>query len=102
MTCARPLGVVVRGELIEQCLELGEAGRLGLLGGGPFLEGLLGSLGLALGLGVVRLAVLLSYAKAAQLVLEGVAAALAAGQSGGEDHAIEFLSAVKQFGGVWS
>jgi hypothetical protein len=42
----------------------------------------------ALGLGVVRLAVLLGDPEAAQFVLEGVAAAPAAGQAGGEDHAV--------------
>jgi hypothetical protein len=47
-----PLLVVVRGELFEQCLELGEGGGLGVLGGEPFLEGLLESLGFALGPGL--------------------------------------------------
>jgi len=37
---------------------------------------------------VVGLAVLLRNAQTAQLVLQGVAAALAAGQPGGEDHAV--------------
>jgi hypothetical protein len=49
---------------------------------------------------VVRLAVLLAHAEAAQLGFEGVAAALAAGQAGGEDQAVEFLIGVKWFG--WS
>jgi hypothetical protein len=73
--------VVLAGERVELGLELGEVRGLGWLGAEPFLECLLESLDLALGLGVVRLPVLLSYAKAAQLVLEGVAASLAAGQS---------------------
>ena len=39
--------------------------------------------------------VLLRDVQAAQLGFEGVAAALAAGQAGGEDLAVEFLIAVK-------
>jgi len=58
------------------------------LGGEPFFEGLLESLGLALGLGVVRPAVFLLHAEAAQLVLQAVAAALAAGEPGSEDHPV--------------
>jgi len=40
----------LRREGVEQGLELGEVGGLGILGGRPFLEGLLEPLGLALGL----------------------------------------------------
>jgi hypothetical protein len=58
------------------------------LGGQPVLERLLEPLGLALGLGVAGLAVLLGDAPAAQFVLEAVAAAFAAGQPCGEDHAV--------------
>ena len=65
-----------------------EGGGLVRLGAEPVFHRLLEPLDLALGLGVVRLAVLLLDAEAAQLVLEGVAAAAAAGQAGGEDHAV--------------
>ena len=75
----RPLVVVGGGELTEQCLQLGDGGGLAGLGGEPFLHGLLESFDFALGLGVVRLAVLLPDAQAAQFVLQAVAAALAAG-----------------------
>jgi hypothetical protein len=83
----RPAGVVVAGELVELGLELGE-GAGGGLGGEPFLQGLLESFDLALGLRVVRPAVLLADAEAAQLVLQAVAAAAAAGQPGGVDQAV--------------
>jgi hypothetical protein len=78
----RPLVVVIPGEGIEQLLELGQCGGLGLLGGQPFLEGLLESLDFALGLGVVRAAVLLPGPQVAQLGLQAVAAAAAAGRTG--------------------
>ncbi len=55
----RPLVVVDPREDIQQGLQLGEVVGLGILGGEPFLQGLLEPLGLALGLGVIRLAVLL-------------------------------------------
>jgi len=51
-----------------------------VLGGEPFVQGLPGPFDLALGLRVVRLAVLLPDAEAAQLVLESVAAAAAASE----------------------
>ena len=73
----RPLGVVVGGEGVELGLELGQGGCRGL-GGQPFLQGLLESLDFALGLGVVRAAVLLLDPEAAQFVLQAVAAAAAA------------------------
>jgi hypothetical protein len=47
---------------------------------------------------VVRLAVLLGDAQAAQLGFQGVAAAPAAGETGGEDQPVEFLMGVKWFG----
>jgi hypothetical protein len=99
----RPAGVVVSGEGIQQSLELGEVSGL-VLGGEPFLQGLPEPLDLALGLGVVRLAVLLPDPQLPQLVLQGVspAPAATAGESRCVDRAIEFLSGVKQFGGVWS
>ena len=81
----RALGAGDAGEGVQQGLELGEGGGLGRLGVEPVLHGLLEALRFALGLGVVRLAVLLGDPEAAQLVLQGVAAALAAGQAGGED-----------------
>ena len=52
--------------------------RAGVLGAQPVLEGLLEAPGLALGLRVAGLAVLLGDAGAAQFVLEAVAAAPAA------------------------
>ena len=53
---------------------------------------------LALGLRVVRAAVFLGHAQSAQLGFQAVAAAAAAGQPGGVDQAVEFLSGVKQVG----
>jgi hypothetical protein len=49
---------------------------------------LLEPLGSTLGLGVVRLAILLLHAEAAQFGFQAVAAAFAAGQPGGEHHAV--------------
>jgi hypothetical protein len=48
----RPLVVVAGGEGVQEGLELGEVSGLGVLGGEPFLEGLLEPLGFALGLGL--------------------------------------------------
>ena len=72
----------------------GRGWRAGGLGGEPVLEGLPEPLDLALGLRVARLAVLLLDAEAAQFVLEAVAAAAAAGESGGEHQPV-----VRQGGG---
>src|SRR5580700_797780 len=83
-----PAGVVVGGEGIQEGLELGEGGGLVWLGGQPSVQGLPEPLDLALGLRVVRAAVLLGGAEPAQLVLEGVAAAAAAGKARGVDHAV--------------
>ena len=58
-----PVVVVDGGEGVQQCLELGEGGGLGILGGEPVLEGLLEPLGFALGLRVVRFAVFLGDAR---------------------------------------
>ena len=80
--------VVDPGEGVEQGLELGEGGRLSGLARSQFFMVCWKRSALPWGLGVVRLAVLLLDAEAAQLVLQGVAAALAAGQAGGEDHAV--------------
>ena len=55
----RPGGVVEAGELVEEGLQAGQVSGLGGLGAEPFLEGLLEPFDLALGLGVVGLAVLL-------------------------------------------
>lgn len=82
-----PLAVLVR-ERVGQGLELRRGGGLGGLGAEPFLEGLLESPGLALGLGVAGLAVLLGHAEAAQLGFQAVAAAPAAGEPGGEHHPV--------------
>jgi hypothetical protein len=84
----RPLLVGDGGELVEQGLQLGEGGGLDGLGGEPLGEGLLEALHLAAGGGVVRAGVLLRHAKVAQLGLQGVAAAGAAGQAGGEHHGV--------------
>jgi hypothetical protein len=80
--------VVDRGELVEQGLQLDQGAGLDGLGGQPLLEGLLEPLHLAAGGGVVGAGVLLRHVQAAQLGLEGVAAALAAGQAGGEHHPV--------------
>jgi hypothetical protein len=84
----RALLVVDDCEGAEQGLKVGECGGLVWLGAEPVLHGLLERLDFPLGLGVVRLAVLLPDAETAQLVLEAVAAAAPAGQAGGEDHAV--------------
>ena len=84
----RPGGVIRAGEGIEQGLQLGEGGGLGLLGGEPFLHRLLEPLDFALGLGMVRLAVLLLHTQAAELVLQAIAATSAAGEPGGEHHPV--------------
>ena len=70
--------VVVGGELVEQGLEGGEVLRGGP-GMEPLLEGPVETLDLALGLGVVRGAVLLRDAELEQLDLEGVRALPVAG-----------------------
>jgi hypothetical protein len=98
--------VVVAGgsELVRQLLQPGDAGGAGRAGRRAIFHGLLKSLRFALGLGVVRLAVLLPDARAAQLVLEAVAAASAAGQPGSDDHAVACHSrggrAVGGYGGL--
>src|SRR5579859_56829 len=55
----RPAGVVFAGKCVEEGLQLGDRGGLGVLGGQPLLQRLLEPLHLALGLRVVRPAVLL-------------------------------------------
>ena len=84
-------GVVVLAEAVEQGLQLGGGGRLDRLdrlGTEPFLQRLVESLHLAAGLGVVRGGVLLHDAQAVEFGLGAVAAALASGEPGGEDHPI--------------
>jgi hypothetical protein len=73
----RPLVVAAGGERAGESLERGEVGGLGVLGGQPFLQGLLEPFRLAPGLRVVSSSVLLPDAEPAQLVLQGVAAAAA-------------------------
>jgi hypothetical protein len=89
----RAPGVVDAGEGVEQVLELGEGDGLAGLGAEPVLHGLLEAFDLALGLGVVRLAVLLLDAQAAKLVLQGVAAAPTAGAGGSRFSATPTASA---------
>ena len=81
-------GVVKGGESVEERLQLGEVGGLGSLGAQPVLQGLLKPLDFALGLRVVRLAVLLLDAQTAQFGFEAVAATLAAGEPRREDQAV--------------
>jgi hypothetical protein len=80
--------VVVVDELVEQGLELADGRRLAALGAEPAFEGLLEAFDLAAGGGVVGSGVLLDDAEAAEFGLEAVAAPLAAGEAGGEDHAV--------------
>ena len=92
--------VVVVGELVQQCLERGQ-GRRGRAGVQPVLEGLVEAFDLALGLGVVRGAVLLRDAEGGQLDLEGVGSVA---ESGGEDESVVgqrgLRSAVVRAGGA--
>jgi hypothetical protein len=83
--------VVDAGEGVELVLQLGHAGG-GWLCSQPAFQGLVEAFYLALGLGMARMAVLLRDAEAGQQVFEAVAAA---GEPGGIDGAIEFLSDVK-------
>jgi hypothetical protein len=81
-------GVVEGDEPLEQRLQGGQVGGLGGLGAQPVLHGLLEAFDLAAGGGVVGSGVLLHDVESAQLVLQGVAAALAAGKTGGEHHPV--------------
>ena len=81
--------VVLVGERVEQGLQLDDGAELDGLGGEPLLEGLLEAFDLAAGGGgVVGAGVLLGHAEASEFGLQGVAAALAAGKAGGEDHPV--------------
>ena len=84
----RQAGVVDDGEGVEE--GFGARAGCGLVGLGaePVLHGLLEPFHFPLGLGVVRLAVLLFHAEAAQLGFQGVAAAPPAGEAGGEHQAV--------------
>ena len=72
----------------EERLEFGDGLRLVALGRQPALERLLEPLDFPAGRGVVGPGVLLGDTEAAQLGLQAVAAAFAAGEAGGEDHAV--------------
>jgi hypothetical protein len=80
--------VVVVDEVFEQCLELGDGGGLVGSGAEPAFEGLVEAFDFAAGGGVSGPGVLLVDAEAAEFGLEAVAAAAAAGEAGGEDHAV--------------
>ncbi len=83
-----PLVVVGVDEPVDESLQLGEGGGLVGLGTQPVLHRLLEAFDLAAGGGVVGGGVLLGDVQAAQLVFQGVAAAAAAGEASGEDHAV--------------
>ena len=84
----RSLVVVVGGEDVEQCLQLGDGYGLIGLGAEPSFEGLVESFDFPAGGRVVGSGVLLGDAEAAKLGLQAVAAAFAAGEAGGEHHAV--------------
>ena len=84
----RAVVVVLLGEGVQQVLQVRDGGGLVWLGSQPFLQGLLEAFNLALGLGVPGAAVLLDNPQTPEFGLEVVAAALAAGEAGGEDHAV--------------
>jgi hypothetical protein len=84
----RPVVVVGADEGVDEGLQLGDGGRLDRLGGELSLQGLLEPFDLAAGGGAVRAGVLLHNVAAAQLVLEVVASAAAAGEAGGVDGAV--------------
>ena len=77
-------------ELVKQLLELFDRARLDGSGAEPFLERLLEPFDFALGLRVVRFAVLLCHVEPMEFCLEFVPAALTpdSGQPHGEDHAV--------------
>jgi hypothetical protein len=88
----RANSVVVVAEAVELGLQVTDRVGSGLVSE-PFFQGLLEPLDLALGLGVVRAAVLLVDSEQVEFVLERVSAAT---DSGGEDEAV-----VGQCGGGW-
>lgn len=79
--------VVFVGEGVELGLELGQGCGSGLAGE-PAFEGLVESFDFAAGGGVIGGGVDLAHAQTVQLGFVLVAAAFAAGESGGEDHAV--------------
>nr|WP_231737595.1 hypothetical protein [Mycobacterium sp. IS-1742] len=79
--------VVLVDEGVELGLQFGQGVGVGLAGE-PAFEGLVEAFDFAAGGGVVGGGVDLDDAKVVQFVLQGVAAASAAGQSGGEHHAV--------------
>lgn len=79
--------VVFVGEGVELGLELGQGCGSGLAGE-PAFEGLVESFDFAAGGGVIGGGVDLAHAQAVQFGFVLVAAAFAAGESGGEDHAV--------------
>jgi hypothetical protein len=81
-------------EAVELGLPLGEGG--GGLSGEPAFQGLVEAFDLALGLGMAGMAVLLGDAEVGEQVLEAVAAA---GETGGVDRPVEFLTDVKPLWG---
>jgi hypothetical protein len=94
----RPVGsklVVDALEAVELGLQVGQSGGGGL-SGEPALQGLVEALDLALGLRMVGMAVLLGDAQVGEQVFEAVAAA---GETGGVDRPVEFLSDVKPLRG---
>ena len=80
--------VIGAGEGVQESLQFADGGGLGVLGAEPFLGGLLESLDFALSLGMVRFPVFLGDAAAPELGFQAVAAAPAAGETGGEDHPV--------------
>ena len=84
----RPGVVVGAGERVEEGLQLGDRGGLIALRGEPLFQGLLEAFDFPAGGRVVGPGVLLDDTEGAQFVLEGVAAAFAARQPGGEHHAV--------------
>jgi hypothetical protein len=82
-------------EAVELGLPLGEGGGGGL-SGEPAFQGLVEAFDRALGLGMAGMAVLLGDAEVGEQVLEAVAAA---GETGGVDRPVEFLTDVKPLWG---
>jgi len=79
--------VVFVDEGVELGLEFGDGGGAGLAGE-PFFEGLVEAFDFPAGGGVVRGGVDVVDAEAVEFGFEGVASAFAAGEAGGEDHAV--------------
>ena len=82
-----PAVVVLVDEVVDLGLEFGDGGGAGLAGE-PFLEGLVEAFNFSAGGGVVGGGVDLCDAVAVQFGFKAVAPALAASESGSEDHAV--------------